>query len=729
MKLTFIILLLTAFNLQSAIYYADFINGNDTNNGSSGSPWKTWARAYQTLQPGDTLRLRDGNYGEIIGGVNRTHLFSNWVTVEADAGYTPELDMVVGGADGSAYHGPERKGTWDWNLVVSGVKILNGVRNLGGRHLTITNCYIQRTAPLFPAVGSPRDQALSYMGRAAVSISSGTNITIANSIITHTAVGVRLKGWGLNIIGNYIHDNVHDCLVLNGAKNSLIKDNIIWGCDDGWKDKEAGAPYEGLHADCIHIYETGYGDNYAAAFMNENVDFINNVWGASEGNGVQVNTYRDDGPRHSGIRFIGNIMGPVSAPNTFNQADGIDNLVFAHNAAISPPGGIIYANPYTQTQKTNNWSNAGIRFGPGTNRINFNNLQYNTAGMNNGWGNMVMGPVGTAALNRFNEYSNGPFFVNPGLFDGILVSNSPAINFGHNFGSLWLDRLNTPRDNRPDAGPYEYPGLTPITWPSPPSYTNAVAIFVDDFEDASLNEDPFLRSPTERGISWAHWTTKRMSHRRSTSVRRNFIADEPTTQNIHAYASNVPITRDLEVKYLAKNNYQSSGAGLTVLTQSTTNFYWFEISSNGRLVRSMMRDGTNQVITLKSDNNYLKLGNSGNKNITVDVSWNTNGILFKVDSTSTGLYEFEYLDTDPLAISTFEPGGFVGFRRSYTANQNHNVEYDNVRITVRDTETTLPPIPDPEPEPEPEPEEIELNPPGNVRVLRIQAGSIILQTP
>jgi len=86
-----ILILLLVSPCFAATYYLDAVNGNDDNDGSSGSPWKTLSKAQSTVTSGDTVILRDGSYGDYIEySVNRT----DWVTYQADTDSTPILNRI-----------------------------------------------------------------------------------------------------------------------------------------------------------------------------------------------------------------------------------------------------------------------------------------------------------------------------------------------------------------------------------------------------------------------------------------------------------------------------------------------------------------------------------------------------------------------------------------------------------------------------------------------------------
>ena len=75
----------------AATYYLDAVNGNYNNPGTSVQPWKTIGKAQVTVTSGDTVKLRDGNYGAYEEtGVTRT----NWVTYKNDTNATPVFTKI-----------------------------------------------------------------------------------------------------------------------------------------------------------------------------------------------------------------------------------------------------------------------------------------------------------------------------------------------------------------------------------------------------------------------------------------------------------------------------------------------------------------------------------------------------------------------------------------------------------------------------------------------------------
>lgn len=67
-------------------YYVDGNSGNDSNNGSSDSPWKKLAKALSTVTPGDEVRIRTATYKEVLT------IRTKNTTWRADTGHTPTLN-------------------------------------------------------------------------------------------------------------------------------------------------------------------------------------------------------------------------------------------------------------------------------------------------------------------------------------------------------------------------------------------------------------------------------------------------------------------------------------------------------------------------------------------------------------------------------------------------------------------------------------------------------------
>jgi len=81
----------TECEIEGTTYYLDAVSGADSGDGSTDQPWQTLAHALATLQAGDGVLLRDGDYGAFEhDGSSR----GDWVTFKADEGHTPVLTGI-----------------------------------------------------------------------------------------------------------------------------------------------------------------------------------------------------------------------------------------------------------------------------------------------------------------------------------------------------------------------------------------------------------------------------------------------------------------------------------------------------------------------------------------------------------------------------------------------------------------------------------------------------------
>ncbi|MFW6146302.1 MAG: right-handed parallel beta-helix repeat-containing protein, partial [Planctomycetota bacterium] len=99
--------------LPAATYYVDPVHGDDTNPGTSAAPWQTLQRAMvdspatPRVTSGDTVILRDGDYGEASFGAIQSPAPTSWddrILYKADDGATPIIrGMSISTVSGDRY--------------------------------------------------------------------------------------------------------------------------------------------------------------------------------------------------------------------------------------------------------------------------------------------------------------------------------------------------------------------------------------------------------------------------------------------------------------------------------------------------------------------------------------------------------------------------------------------------------------------------------------------------
>lgn len=204
-------------------YYVDGKSGNDSNNGSSGSPWKTLAKAKRTIKAGDEVRLRTASYHEqlTIDIANTTWSADTGHKPVLDGGYGPHLMYKSGGLDTMPPPGPNHLPGGQWGnmilvrangVLVDGLTIQNcagaGVGMAAVSDVVIRNCRIDFT----------------YLNNMHVTGGSGwgERIIFENNVLTRGSVRKLVPGvgtWG----GAIAIGKARDCIV----RNNLI--GFIWG--------------------------------------------------------------------------------------------------------------------------------------------------------------------------------------------------------------------------------------------------------------------------------------------------------------------------------------------------------------------------------------------------------------------------------------------------------------------------------------------------------------------
>lgn len=105
--LAFGVILLAAFATPSSAgtYYVDPAHGNDSQDGSTGSPWRTIDHAVANAANGSTVFLRSGDYGTVsLHGLTSTRTtWSDAIVFKAAAGNTPVFSRLQVSDTASAY--------------------------------------------------------------------------------------------------------------------------------------------------------------------------------------------------------------------------------------------------------------------------------------------------------------------------------------------------------------------------------------------------------------------------------------------------------------------------------------------------------------------------------------------------------------------------------------------------------------------------------------------------
>ena len=171
-----------------AEYYVRASNGNDSNSGTSGAPWKTIQRAADVAKPGDTVYVYPGQYGRVViknsGSADKFITFKGMNKVDmshADLScppYNPKKPVFTPG-------NPQK------NAVMKGFNI----------------------------IGSP-SKILSYIRI------ENFEITDINANMPHDNVGIRVQYTrNIEVVNNFFHDFNPDEKSGGGAIHSDLTRN------------------------------------------------------------------------------------------------------------------------------------------------------------------------------------------------------------------------------------------------------------------------------------------------------------------------------------------------------------------------------------------------------------------------------------------------------------------------------------------------------------------------
>jgi hypothetical protein len=277
-----ILLLLLVVNLTTAANWYAAPNGNDNNDGTLSSPFKTVDRAIEAANPGDIIELRNGNYtsGEIRVTKNNLTIRSypgEWAVIQAPVNNEdiasciwynePEVEFgllerleIIGGY----YYGVSFETNWDWGVPDN--------QRHGVSNITIRNCIIHHT------------------GRDCIKIKPEcNNISIIACELHHSGVGPgnadnpnaegidNVNGDNMIVRNCYIHDiSTSGVYAKGGAQNCFIDGNLIMNTG------EAGILL-GFYTDAEYFDTNTNPDYYECQYSTAYNNIIVNTGGAGIG--------------------------------------------------------------------------------------------------------------------------------------------------------------------------------------------------------------------------------------------------------------------------------------------------------------------------------------------------------------------------------------------------------------------------------------------------------------
>jgi len=459
-------------------YYVDAVNGDDSNPGTTESPWKTIGKAQTETNEGDVIILRDGNYGALV---DTTGDRSDWVIYKSDSGAQPVLTYVDLKAsqyrnaylrfEGITVTPGSGSGASQWVVRAEYTNHLEFINttligdgygpkeyNAYGLSLkyvsdiTIDGCTVRGYVSNPDLYGSnPQHETGFYTG--IVGQAGANNVVIKNCDISGHKNGIVIEGQNWTVTNNHVHDIDADGIVIGGyynpSDNILVANNTIHDLKI-----PTGASY---HNDGLQV-------NYQPV---NNVIIRNNHIYNSYHQGFFINPL--DG---SNYLIENNLIHDVPWPGVTShpiQINNINGLTFRNNTI---PEGLTYIRSLISvaTIVNNIIDKFDVEDGASEIYEDYNILRkWNT--------NTITCPRGenTLALGTYEAFYS--LFADTGEKDYQLKEGSSAIDFGNPDYGPSTDILGNPRDAQPDAGCYEYISGTPdTTVPSVPQNLTATPI-------------------------------------------------------------------------------------------------------------------------------------------------------------------------------------------------------------------------------------------------------------
>ena len=405
---------LASANLRAATYYVS-TGGNDSNNGSSGAPWRTVQKAATTLGAGDTANIAAGSY-------------------------TGNVTFNSSGSAGSPI-----------TFVGSNVIIVGNV-TLNGNYVSLSSI---TCSP--PSAGAYN--ALTVGGNYDIV----TNCTVTNygAAASDQATGIGLSG-AFNSLVNCKVTNLNDI----DAFHIFGHDHTITGCT---VSKVAQVNYSQNHTDCFQTWGSGGLTSYNIRFVN--CQFLDSPC-------QMGNTETDGSSSLHDWTFINCVWANVSntffsgLPNTrfykcvFYRCQGVPYdapIAFYGITNYSSAGSAIVNCVFLECGSSPSVGSQGGIASDSVDLTTLNITKNYFGGTNNAAKSGAY--IGTQVINGGN-----PMFVNAPGYDFHLQAGSPLIGAGTNLSTVFTqdrDGNARPASGAWDIGAYQY-GATGATAPAAP---------------------------------------------------------------------------------------------------------------------------------------------------------------------------------------------------------------------------------------------------------------------
>jgi hypothetical protein len=532
--LLFSLTLLIALRVSATNYFVA-TNGNDSAAGTStNAPWRTVQHAANALAPGDTAFVRGGLYSEAVTVNVSGSAASGYVRFQNYPGELPILDgtsLTVPTTNNGmfllidrsyvAIQGFEIRNyrTSTKNIVPAGFHIRGASHDLTIRsnrvHHIETNYGSSSGGDAFGIIvyGTSTTQPVTNLviqGNEIYSLKTGSSETLTvngnvngfdisyNSVHDNNNIGIDFIGfegtcpdanqdfarngicrgntvWNISSYGNFAYGNNYgaDGIYSDGGSNVLVELNKVFACDIG---VELASEHAGRASKAIEC--------------RNNLIWSNRVVG------IYIGGYSTSVGRTENCRITHNTL---YHNDTLHQGNGEWGLqfdtrtnTFSHNIVVANSQNLLIGNQFTQNSgNVVDWNIYFAPGGAGASDWEWKKTTYST---------FATWKSGTA--NDAHSLFADPQFVNAGLANFHLATNSPAVNAGDtNFvaapGEQDIDGQPRVFGGRTDIGADELGALAP-TLGIAPQPANQIAL--------QLNGEPGHDFVWEQSSTLTNWT-------------------------------------------------------------------------------------------------------------------------------------------------------------------------------------------------------------------------------
>lgn len=511
-----------------ATYYVDGNSGNDSNNGSGGSPWRTLTKARNSVKAGDEVRIRSATYHEQLT-INTAN-----TTWKADTGNTPILDggyndsLMYKDKNGLEWMPPPGsdhlpKGEWgSMILVAANGVVVDGltVRSSAGAGVGMANIadVVVRNCRI--------DFTYLFNMHVTGGVGWGERVVFENNILTRGSVKTLIPGLG-NWDGGIAIGRGRDCVVRNnviayawgegidahrGSTRTIVEGNVVHSC------MSTHIYVQHSKDDIIRnnlVYHTGHpsfswrgstkvsegiqiaDERESAAFHHSSGTQIYNNIVIGTGilfnvvNGSPIvntqlnktyigyNTFVGNSRTYIGIRLIAN--------DVVNGRPHV-NSIFENNIICNIPSGALISYTHGDLKgilfRNNLWDVSPVTAVRGTgDRIGNPGLVNPTAAIVDGYPN----PAATVDPRNFQLTSSSNLSIG-------MASDGSTAN-GLTPPSVRKDFFGVNRDNQPDIGAHEYVGVTielTANFSIGPGQGSGHLPHTVDFVDKSMSTQPIV---------------------------------------------------------------------------------------------------------------------------------------------------------------------------------------------------------------------------------------------